>query len=181
MIASKPYGSYIIVLAAVLFLSCEKKQEQAQSPPSPDQAAAAQQSETQIPAGTALWIQLQGDLDSSKLKSGDHFSGQIVEDVILNGKTVIPKGSSAKGRVTNSSVAQSQGSAGVLSLVLESVSAKGSTYNLSTNPVTLEGANLQENQPKNSDSKAGKAAQSAYVPKHGTLRFFLSSPVNLKG
>ncbi len=182
VIVHKHYGSYIIVLATAGLLSCQKAPDAAQgaSSASPE-AQSAQQSETEIPASTVLWIQLQKDLDSSKLKTGDHFSGQIAEDVILNGKPLVPKGTAVKGRVTNSETAREKGGAGLLSLVLETLTVRGTSYTIATSPVTLQAAPLTEDVPKNDSGKAVTAAQNAYAPKHGILQFFLSSAVRVKG
>ena len=181
MIAYKHYGRYLIVLAAAGLLSCQKAPNGAQGQgASASETQASQQSETEIPASTVLWIQLQKDLDSSKLKTGDHFAGEMVEDVILNGRPIVPKGSGVKGRVTNSETAHEKGGAGLLSLVLESVTLRGASYDITTSPVTLQAAPLTEDVPKNDSGKAVSASQNAYAPKHGILQFFLSTPVRVK-
>lgn len=182
MIAKKHYAGYITVLATIGFISCgtAPNASEGQNAASAPNATTAQQSEAEVPANSVLWIELQKDLDSSKLKTGDHFTGTIAEDVLVNGKPAIPKGAGVKGRVTNSATAQSQGSAGLLSLVLDSVSVRGSTYNVRTNPVTLQAPPLEQNLPDDKYNKAAQAAGSAYVPKKGTLQFFLASAVRVK-
>ena len=180
--AIKHYASYILVLAAVVCASCQRAQETSQSTGTAAASSdAGSASETEVPASSTLWVQLQKDLDSSKLKTGDHFSGTIAEDVVLNGKPVIPKGSSVKGRVTNSATANTQGNSGLLSLVLDSVTIKGTSYNLITTPTTLQGPTVEQNLPTNDKSnKAVSAAASAFAPKHGILQFFLANAVKVK-
>jgi hypothetical protein len=60
--------------------------------------AAWAQTPVALPAGTALTVKLETTLTSSS-KAGDPFSGRVVHDVQLNGKTVIPVGTTVQGRV----------------------------------------------------------------------------------
>lgn len=84
------------------------------------------------------------------------------------------------GRVTNSQAANSPGSAGFLSLVLDRLTVHGTAYNVSTNPVTLEASPLQPDAPAKDRNPIAKADKNAYMPKHGVLQFYLANPVNLK-
>ena len=180
VIPKKQYG-HIIILAAVLFVSCQKAPDTAQGSSSgASEAQTSERSEAEVTVDTVLWVQLQKDLDSSKLKTGDHFSGEIAEDVLVGGKPVIPKGSKVKGRVTNSAVAEAQGSAGLLSVVLDSVDVHGKNYGVSTKPVTLQGVPLQQALPPDSANKAATDVKSAYAPKNGILQFFLTSPLRVR-
>lgn len=180
MSLKKHYG-YFVILAAACFLSCQKAPERAQgSGEATTEAQAAQRSETEVTADTVLWVQLQKDLDSSKLTQGDQFSGEIAEDVLVGGKPVIPKGSKVKGRVTNSAVAQATGSAGLLSLVLDGVDIRGRRYQVATKPVTLQGTPLEQPLPSDSSNKAATAVKGAYAPKNGILQFFLSNSVRVR-
>lgn len=179
MSLKKQYG-YIVILAATSVVSCQKAPEGAQSSgPATTEAQTAQRSQTEVTADTVLWVQLQKDLDSSRLKTGDHFSGEIAEDVLVQGKPVIPKGSKVKGRVTNSAVAHGAGSAGLLSLVLDGVDIRGRNYEVATKPVTLQGAPLEQPLPSDSSNKAATAVKGAYAPKNGILQFFLSNSVRV--
>lgn len=183
MTPNKHYAGYIVILAAVSFVSCQQATQTAQGPgasPSAAPDAGARNAETEVPASTVLWVQLQKDLDSSKLKSGDHFSGQIIEDVILNGKPVIPKGTPVKGRVTNSSTAEGKGSAGLLSLVLDGLTLRGTHYDLNTNPLTLQAAPLEQDLLADKANKAVTDAKNAFVPKNGILQFYLANAVRVK-
>jgi len=62
-------------------------------------SAAAAMSQT-LPAGTALKIKLDRNLTTFTSKNGDPFSGRVTEPVVVNGKTVIPIGTTVQGRVT---------------------------------------------------------------------------------
>ena len=53
-----------------------------------------------LPAGTSMKVKLETQLATFSSKTGDQFSGRVTEDVILDGKTVIPIGATVQGRVT---------------------------------------------------------------------------------
>lgn len=62
--------------------------------------AAWAQTNLSLPAGTALKVKLENTLSTFSNKSGDPFSGRVTEAVVLDGKTVIPIGTTVQGRVT---------------------------------------------------------------------------------
>src|SRR5713226_8888086 len=63
-------------------------------------AAAVGQPNMSLPAGTALKVKPQNSLSTFSNKEGDPFSGRVREAVMLDGKTVIPIGTTVQGRVT---------------------------------------------------------------------------------
>jgi hypothetical protein len=63
-------------------------------------AGAMAQTNTSLPAGTAVKVKLENTLSTFSSKSGDPFSGRVTEAVMLDGKTVIPVGATVQGRVT---------------------------------------------------------------------------------
>lgn len=52
-----------------------------------------------LPTGTAIKMKLETALSSRSSKGGDGFSGRVTENVVVNGKTVIPVGASVSGRL----------------------------------------------------------------------------------
>jgi hypothetical protein len=63
-------------------------------------AAGWAQSNLTLPAGTALKVKLENTLATYSNKSGDPFSGRVMEAVVVDGKVVIPVGTTVQGRVT---------------------------------------------------------------------------------
>jgi hypothetical protein len=61
---------------------------------------AVAQTSSPIPAGTALMVKLETTLATFSNKAGDLFHARLTQDVLLNGKTVIPAGAIIEGRVT---------------------------------------------------------------------------------
>lgn len=60
-------------------------------------------SQTALPTGTAVKMKLETTLASFSSKAGDPFSARVTEPVVMDGKTVIPVGTTVEGRVTKSS------------------------------------------------------------------------------
>jgi hypothetical protein len=56
-----------------------------------------------LPAGTAVKMKLETTLATFSSKAGDPFSARVTEPVVLDGKTVIPIGTTLEGRVTKAS------------------------------------------------------------------------------
>ncbi len=59
--------------------------------------------QTSLPTGTALKMKLENTLTTFSSKAGDPFQARVTEAVVLDGKTVIPVGSTVQGRVTKTS------------------------------------------------------------------------------
>jgi len=62
--------------------------------------AAGAQTNISLPAGTAFKVKLENTLSTFSSKEGDPFSGRLTQDLMLDGKTVIPTGATVQGRVT---------------------------------------------------------------------------------
>ena len=57
--------------------------------------------QTSLPTGTALKMKLETTLATFSSHTGDPFQARVTEPVVLDGKTVIPIGTTVQGRVTN--------------------------------------------------------------------------------
>jgi len=66
-------------------------------------ATAWAQSNLSLPAGTVLKVKLENTLTTFSSKAGDPFSDRVTKEVQLDGKTVIPIGTTVQGRVTRAS------------------------------------------------------------------------------
>jgi hypothetical protein len=53
-----------------------------------------------LPTGTALKMKLETTLSTFGTKGGDPFSARITDPVVIDGKTVVPVGTTVQGRVT---------------------------------------------------------------------------------
>ena len=52
-----------------------------------------------IPSGTVLRLSLTDSLDSRESSAGDRFAGSLAEAVVIDGRTLLPKGTLLHGRV----------------------------------------------------------------------------------
>ncbi len=66
-------------------------------------AAALASAQTSLPTGTALKMKLENTLTTFSSKAGDPFQARVTEAVVVDGKTVVPIGSTVQGRVTKTS------------------------------------------------------------------------------
>jgi hypothetical protein len=63
-------------------------------------AMLAAQTNPPVPSGTALMVRLDTTLATFSNRVGDPFQGKIMQPIVVNGKTLIPAGSTVEGRVT---------------------------------------------------------------------------------
>ncbi len=63
-------------------------------------AAEASSSQVTVPAGTRLVIRMTDTVDSSRHGSGHRFRGQLESALVVDGQTVVPRGTFVHGRVT---------------------------------------------------------------------------------
>ena len=92
-----------------------------------------------IPEGTAIAITLDQALDSEQNKSGDSFDGSVSEAVVVNGKTVIPKGAQVQGTIVEAKESGRLKGVAVLRLALKQVEVDSKDYDVSTANVSFRG------------------------------------------
>lgn len=90
------------------------------------------------PAGTALNVVLSVSLDSGKNKAGDKFTGNLSEDVVVGGKTVLSKGTAVEGTVVSAESAGKVKGVGKMSLTLTGATISGKTIPLTTKAHSAE-------------------------------------------
>jgi hypothetical protein len=107
-----------------------------------------------VPAGTTLTIRTSQPIGSKTSQSGAVFNGSTMSPIRVGGEVVIPAGSEVVGIVKQAKKAGKIKGAAVLSLVLESVTVNGHTYNIETEAI--------------SQTSTGKGKRSAAVIGGGT-------------
>jgi hypothetical protein len=78
-----------------------------------------------LPQGTSVRLRTLSPLSSMDNKTGDRFDLEVAEDVLLNGRVVIPRGSPAKGEVAMVKKKGMWGKSGKLETRVLSVRANG--------------------------------------------------------
>jgi len=85
-----------------------------------------------IPAGTTLSVVLSSSLNSGKNKAGDTFTGNLSEAIVVNGKTVLDKGTNVEGTVVAAEGSGRVSGKATMSLALTSATVNGKAISLST-------------------------------------------------
>jgi hypothetical protein len=88
-----------------------------------------------VPAETSLEVRLTTGLNSKSNAAGDTFTASVEKDVLVDGKTAIPKGAEVTGKVTNAVPSGRLKQRAELSVTLTSVNVGGKPYELSTSTV----------------------------------------------
>jgi hypothetical protein len=95
--------------------------------PAPTPKAPAPAPGIAVPSGTALAVTLNGAISTETAKVGDPWTGVVKNDVVVDGKTVIPAGSTVEGTLTAAKPAV-KGDRALLDLAITSVGVSGTSY-----------------------------------------------------
>jgi hypothetical protein len=88
--------------------------------------------EVAVPRGTALRVRLNHAVSTGTNRPGDRFTATLDESLVIDGKTVLPKGAGVRGTIQESDNSGRLRGRAVLALTLESVAWNGRTYTLAT-------------------------------------------------
>ncbi len=92
-----------------------------------------------IPEGTAVSIRLIDPVDTKKNKEGDTFRASLDSPIVIQDKTVIPKGADVEARLLSAkSAGRFSGSSSVV-LVLSKITVGSKTYDVQTGEFTKQG------------------------------------------
>jgi hypothetical protein len=91
-----------------------------------------------VPAGTTLSVILSTPLSSAKNQAGDSFTGNLAEPVVVNGKTVLAKGTKVEGKVVAAEGSGRVSGKATMSLALTSATVGGKTISLDTSNLSAE-------------------------------------------
>jgi hypothetical protein len=92
-----------------------------------------------IPAGTAISVRLQNGVSSATATQGDHFDAVLQQPLVLNGKTIAPRGAAAVGRVVDVRRSGRLAHPGYLRLALASIEIYGKQVPVQTSTVSVQG------------------------------------------
>ncbi len=85
-----------------------------------------------VPAGTALVVTVDQALSSKTSQAGSTFLATLAQPVTVNGKTAIPKGSSATGTVITAKAKGKIKGEGQLAIALTNITIEGRNYSIQT-------------------------------------------------
>jgi len=108
----KSFQLMVVMVALALLAGCggaDQAEVGSTQPGTTQQGSAPEQPRTHmvsIPAGTELTLALDTTLSSETNQPGDHFSATVVEPIEIDGREVIPAGSTIQGSVTEATPAK---------------------------------------------------------------------------
>lgn len=92
------------------------------------------EAKTVIPAGTRLRVALTNSVSSDKSRAGDRFMGVLAEPVVIDGKTILEKGTHVRGLVVNAKESGRVKGRASIQLTLTEIVRGGNSLNISTKP-----------------------------------------------
>ena len=85
-----------------------------------------------VPEGTVIPVTLDQTLSSEDNRTGDDFDASVSAPIVVDGKTVIPKGARARGRIVESKASGRLNNPARLELTLTSIEVGGTRYDVDT-------------------------------------------------
>ncbi len=92
-----------------------------------------------VPEGTVIHVVLDQTISSAQNRSGDEFDASVATPVVIDGKTVIPKGARVRGRVVEARESGHLQTPARLRLALYSVEVNGKSYEIDTSSTGRSG------------------------------------------
>lgn len=86
-----------------------------------------------VPAGTSVTVNLDQSVSSKTARAGQTVAGSVAHDVVVDGKTLIPKGSRATLMVTTAQASGRLSTPAKLWMRLNSIDVHGQSYRVATN------------------------------------------------
>jgi len=114
------------------------------TPASQQQPPFAESKALVVPANTAIYVRLQQSISSATAQSGQNFSAELDEPLLVDGKTLAPKGAAVTGKVVAARESGHLHNAGYLRITLSSITLNGKTVPLQTNSVFVSGGSYKK-------------------------------------
>lgn len=106
--------------------------------PAPRRAAAARFAGVSIPSGAILDVRIDETLDTRKNRAGDRFDATLTRPVVVDGRSIIPRGTHFTGHVVESRSSGRLKGRAELSLRLDSFEFAGQRYEIDTSYVARQ-------------------------------------------
>jgi len=92
-----------------------------------------------IPAGTPISVRLQNAVSSASARPGDEFAAVIDEPIVVDGRTVVPRGAGVTGRVVAARSSGRLHNSGYLRLALATIDVNGKATPIHSSSVFIMG------------------------------------------
>jgi hypothetical protein len=111
-----------------------------------------------LPEGTRLHVALLDGISTTSNSPGDQFTASLVDPIVIDGKTIVAKGTRVRGRVTDvTSSGRVKGRAS-LRLILTSINDKGKEVSIETKPFVAVAKSTTKRDAKIVGGSAGVGA-----------------------
>ena len=107
-----------------------------------------------IPQGTQVQIRMIDSLSSATARPGQTFRATLEQAVVVNGRTLYPRGADVTGRVISAKSSGRLSAPGELELALTAISVNGTSYPIAVDPIRMKG----ESHTKSNVTKIGGGA-----------------------
>jgi hypothetical protein len=98
-----------------------------------------------LPEGTVVAVTLDQAISSEDSRSGETFDATVSDPIVVDGKTVVPKGSRAIGRIVEAESSGRLHNPGRLVLDLASIEVGGTRYDIDTSNANRAGESHKRN------------------------------------
>jgi hypothetical protein len=113
-----------------------------------------------VPEGTRIAIRLEQGISTEKNNSGDTFAASLDAPLMINGKTLAPRGAKVAGLLTSIKDSGRVKGRASLTMTLREMTVGGKDYSLGTKPITLVARNTKK---KDATIIGGGAAAGALI------------------
>jgi len=128
-----------------------------------------------LSAGTLLTVQLEHSLSAANVHPGDAFAASVAAPLVIDGETVIERGTEVTGRVE---AAQSRLGSGYVGLTLTAITVDGTPRALQTSSLFTRGTG-RHSKVSSSGNSSNQGLGGSRIPKGRRLTFRLTTPVAL--
>jgi hypothetical protein len=97
-----------------------------------------------LPANTAVYVRLQEPLSSSTAQSGQVFTAVLDEPLVIDEKTIAPKGAPVMGKVVAARESGHLHNSGFLRITLASITVNGKSIPVRTTSMYVSGGNYKK-------------------------------------
>lgn len=112
-----------------------------------------------VPQGTQVQIRMIDALSSATAKPGQTFRATLEQPIVVNGRTLFPKGADVSGEVLQAKSSGRLSAPGELQLALTRVSVNGASYPITVEPLMMKG----ESHTKSNVTKIGGGAAAGAI------------------
>ncbi len=112
-----------------------------------------------IPQGTPIQIRMIDSLSSANAKAGQTFRASLEQPIMVNGRTLYPRGADVTGQVIRAHSSGRLSDPGELELALTQITANGVSYPIAVEPLKMKG----ESHTKSNVTKIGGGAAAGAI------------------